>query len=189
MSNSTESTTEVATEFATLGGGCFWCLEAVYQRVQGVLHVESGYAGGHKANPSYEEVCSETTGHAEVVRITFNPAVIGYRDVLEIFFGIHDPTTLNRQGNDVGESYRSAIFTHSDQQYAIAQEVIQQAQTHWADPVVTQLAPIGDPPNYYAAEAYHQDYFNQHPNQGYCMFVVGPKVAKFQDTFKKFLRK
>jgi peptide-methionine (S)-S-oxide reductase len=175
------------TELATLGGGCFWCLEAVYQRVRGVLHVESGYAGGHTTNPTYEAVCSETTGHAEVVRISFDNAVISYREILEIFFGIHDPTTLNRQGNDVGESYRSAIFTHSDAQLAVAKDVIRQVQAHLQDPVVTQLAPIGEPPNYFKAEAYHQDYFNQHPNQGYCMFVVGPKVAKFQSTFKKYL--
>jgi peptide-methionine (S)-S-oxide reductase len=186
MTSSTQSNMP-ATEIATLGGGCFWCLEAVYQRTRGVVQVENGYAGGHKANPSYEEVCSETTGHAEVVRVTFDPAVISYREILEIFFGIHDPTTLNRQGNDVGESYRSAIFTHSDAQHAVAQKVIGEVQTHWPNPVVTQLASIGNPPNYYKAEAYHQDYFNQHPNQGYCMFVVGPKVEKFQKTFKKHL--
>jgi peptide-methionine (S)-S-oxide reductase len=176
-----------ATETATLGGGCFWCLEAVYQRVRGVLHVQSGYAGGHHPNPTYEAVCSETTGHAEVVRLQFDPQVISYREVLEIFFSIHDPTTLNRQGNDVGESYRSVIYTHSPAQLAVAQEMIRQVQSHWKDPVVTQLASIGDPPNYWPAEDYHQNYFNQHPNQGYCIFVVGPKVDKFQKTFKKYL--
>jgi peptide-methionine (S)-S-oxide reductase len=174
-------------EIATLGGGCFWCLEAVYQRVRGVKHVESGYAGGHTSNPTYEQVCSETTGHAEVVRLEFDASEIGYREILEIFYGIHDPTTLNRQGNDVGESYRSVIFTHSDAQMATAKDVIREAQPHWPNPIVTQLAPIGQPPNYFKAEAYHQDYFNQHPNQGYCMFVVGPKVEKFQKTFKKYL--
>lgn len=174
-------------EIATLGGGCFWCLEAVYQRVRSIKHVESGYAGGHTANPTYEQVCSETTGHAEVVRLEFDGSDISYREVLEIFYGIHDPTTLNRQGNDVGESYRSVIFTHSDAQNATAKDVIREAQTHWQDPIVTQLGPIGQPPNYFKAEAYHQDYFNQHPNQGYCMFVVGPKVEKFQKTFKKYL--
>jgi peptide-methionine (S)-S-oxide reductase len=177
-----------STEFATLGGGCFWCLEAVYQRVHGVVHVQSGYAGGHTANPTYEQVCSETTGHAEVVRVEFDPQVISYREVLEIFFSIHDPTTLNRQGNDVGESYRSAIFTHSEQQRVIAQDIIREVQTHWKNPVVTQLAAIGTPPNYWSAEAYHQDYFNQHPYQGYCMAVVGPKVEKFQKTFGRYLK-
>ncbi|MGL4574033.1 MAG: peptide-methionine (S)-S-oxide reductase MsrA [Burkholderiaceae bacterium] len=174
-------------EIATLGGGCFWCLEAVYQRVRGVKYVESGYAGGHTASPTYEQVCSETTGHAEVVRLEFDASEISYREILASFYGIHDPTTLNRQGNDVGESYRSVIFTHSDTQMATAKEVIREAQAHLQDPIVTQLAPIGQPPNYFKAEAYHQDYFNQHPNQGYCMFVVGPKVEKFQKTFKKYL--
>jgi peptide-methionine (S)-S-oxide reductase len=182
------TTLSSSTEIATLAGGCFWCLEAVYQRVHGVVHVQSGYAGGHTAIPTYEQVCSETTGHAEVVRVEFDPQIISYREVLEIFFAIHNPTTLNRQGNDVGESYRSAIFTHSPAQHAIAHALIKEVQTHWKDSVVTQLASIGVPPNYWPAEAYHQNYFNQHPTQGYCMAVVGPKVEKFQKTFKRYLR-
>ncbi|MFC3147765.1 peptide-methionine (S)-S-oxide reductase MsrA [Piscinibacterium candidicorallinum] len=174
-------------ETATLGGGCFWCLEAVYQRVRGVQHVQSGYAAGHSKNPSYEAVCSETTGHAEVVRLQYDPSVISYRQVLEIFFSIHDPTTLNRQGNDVGESYRSIIIPHSDAQIATAREVMAEAQRAHRDPIVTQLTGTDQAVNYWPAEDYHQDYFNQHPNQGYCAFVVAPKVQKFMKTFKDFL--
>jgi peptide-methionine (S)-S-oxide reductase len=171
-------------EIATLGGGCFWCLEAVYQRVRGVTAVENGYAAGHKLNPTYEQVCGETTGHAEVVQLTFDEKQISYRQILEIFFSIHDPTTLNRQGNDVGESYRSIILTHSDAQMQTAKEVIAEAQKHWRDPIVTQLQLVS---NYFKAEGYHQNYFNQNPSQGYCAFVVGPKVEKFQKTFKQYL--
>jgi peptide-methionine (S)-S-oxide reductase len=174
---------------ATFGGGCFWCTEAVFQRVRGVETVESGYAGGHTQNPTYEQVCDETTGHAEVVRVTFDENVIGYRQVLEIFFATHDPTTLNRQGNDVGESYRSIVIAHDDEQLKTAQQVIAEAQKTWPNPIVTQLlAP--DAPNtaYYKAEQYHQNYFNNNPHQGYCAFVVGPKVEKFSKTFKQFLR-
>ncbi len=167
-------------EFATLGGGCFWCLEAVYMEVQGVIDVESGYSGGHTLNPNYRDVCDGATGHAEVVRIEFDPVVITYREILEIFFGIHDPTTLNRQGNDAGTQYRSVIFYHSDAQKATAQEVIAEAQTEWGKPAVTQLLPA---PVYYRAETYHQEYFPNNPHQGYCMAVVGPKVAKFRKTF------
>jgi peptide-methionine (S)-S-oxide reductase len=170
----------MATETATLGGGCFWCLEAVYQELKGVQHVESGYTGGHVLNPTYEQVCEGSTGHAEVVRVTFDTDVVSYRDVLEIFFTIHDPTTLNRQGNDVGTQYRSAIYYHNPQQQEIARQVIAAMANVWDAPIVTELAPAGD---YYKAEDYHQNYFRQHPLQGYCAFVVAPKVAKFRKTF------
>jgi peptide-methionine (S)-S-oxide reductase len=170
-------------ETATLGGGCFWCTEAVFLAVQGVESVESGYAGGKVVNPSYEQVCDGETGHAEVVKVVFDPAVIGYREVLEIFFATHDPTQLNRQGNDVGTQYRSAVFTHSDEQRKIALEVIDELQREdvYGGKIVTQVVPLAD--DYYPAEAYHQNYFAQHPNQGYCAAVVGPKVAKFRKKF------
>jgi peptide-methionine (S)-S-oxide reductase len=167
-------------EFATLGGGCFWCLEAVFEELQGVVDVESGYAGGRVANPSYRQVCEGGTGHAEVVRIEFDPATIGYREILEVFFAIHDPTTLNRQGADVGDQYRSVIFHHSEAQKAVANDVIREAQQHHDDEIVTQLVPAGD---YWRAEAYHQEYFRHNPAQGYCMMVVSPKVEKFRRTF------
>ena len=160
-------------EFATLGGGCFWCLEAVYD-------VESGYSGGDVAKPTYQAVCNGTTGHAEVVRIEFDPKQISYREVLEIFFAIHDPTTLNRQGNDSGTQYRSVIFYHSDEQRQVAEGVIREAQTQWNKPIVTQLLSA---PAYYRAETYHQEYYRHNPGAGYCMFVVSPKVAKFRKTF------
>jgi peptide-methionine (S)-S-oxide reductase len=170
----------MATEIATLGGGCFWCLEAVYQELKGVQHVESGYTGGHVPNPSYEQVCDGTTGHAEVVRVEFDPAIVGYREVLEIFFTIHDPTTLNRQGNDVGTQYRSVIYYHSPEQQEIARQVIACMANVWDAPIVTELSPAQ---TYYKAEDYHQNYFRQHPLQGYCAFVVAPKVAKFRKVF------
>lgn len=173
-------------EFATLGGGCFWCLEAVYEELQGVVDVESGYAGGHVRNPSYRQVCDGDTGHAEVVRIEFDPTRLSYREVLEVFFAIHDPTTLNRQGNDVGTQYRSAIFTHSDAQRAIAEDVIREAQAHYEQEIVTQVLPA---PDYFRAEDYHQEYFRHNPAQGYCMFVVAPKVEKFRKTFAAKRRK
>jgi peptide-methionine (S)-S-oxide reductase len=171
--------------FATLGGGCFWCLEAVYENVEGVVDVESGYAGGHVANPTYEQVCDGDTGHAEVVRIEFDPQAIGYREILEVFFTIHDPTTPDRQGNDVGSQYRSAIFCHSEEQRRIAREVIAEVQAFVGKAVVTQLVPAAD---YYRAEAYHQEYFRNNPAQGYCMFVVAPKLAKFRKRFAARLR-
>ncbi len=175
------------TEKAILGGGCFWCLEAVYQRVQGVQQVISGYAGGHVANPSYEAVCSESTGHAEVVQIEFDPAVISFRQLLEIFFVIHDPTTLNYQGNDIGTQYRSVIYALSEQQLQIANEFIKElgAQGHFPNPIVTEviMAPV-----FYPAEDYHQNYYRNHPFQGYCMAVVGPKVSKFKKTFAALLK-
>jgi peptide-methionine (S)-S-oxide reductase len=167
-------------EFATLGGGCFWCTEAVYMDIKGVVDVESGYSGGTNPNPSYNAVCSGTTGHAEVVRLEFDPKVISYRQILEIFFTIHDPTTLNRQGNDVGTQYRSVIYFHSPEQQEIAREVIEEVAAVWPSKVVTQLEAA---PAYYRAETYHQEYFPNNPNQGYCAAVVGPKVAKFRKTW------
>ncbi len=172
-------------EIATLGGGCFWCTEAVFQQVRGVSHVESGYAGGHTLNPSYEDICTGETGHAEVVQIHFEPAVISYEQILHIFFNTHDATTLNRQGHDVGTQYRSVIFTHSDAQADTAAQVITQAQALSDAVIVTQLLPV---PVYYPAEAYHQNYYNNHPFQGYCAGVVGPKIAKFRKTMQAFLK-
>ena len=169
-----------AHEFATLGGGCFWCLEAVYEELDGVVDVESGYAGGLAAAPTYEQVCSGRTGHAEVVRIEFDPARIAYREILEVFFVIHDPTQLDRQGSDVGTQYRSVIFVHSDEQRRVAGEVIAEVEKHVAGKVVTAVLPA---PGYYRAETYHQEYFRHNPGQGYCMFVVAPKVEKFRKTF------
>lgn len=170
----------MATEIATLGGGCFWCLEAVYQQVKGVQAVESGYTGGQVKSPTYEQVCEGNTGHAEVVRVSFDPAIITYREILEIFFTIHDPTTLNRQGNDVGTQYRSVIYFHSPEQQGIARHVIAEMANVWDAPIVTELSPAE---TYYKAEGYHQNYFRQNPLQGYCAFVVAPKVAKFRKTF------
>lgn len=167
-------------EFATLGGGCFWCLEAVYEELQGVVDVESGYTGGQVPNPTYRAVCDGETGHAEVVRVEFDPAKISYREILEVLFTIHDPTTLNRQGNDSGTQYRSAIFTHSDAQRDVATGVIREAQAAYKQPIVTQVVPA---PVYYRAEDYHQEYFKHNPAAGYCMFVVAPKVEKFRRTF------
>ncbi len=174
--------THASSEVATLGGGCFWCTEAVFLDVDGVLAVESGYCNGHVLNPSYEQVCSGDTGHAEVVRVSFDPQRITFRELLEIFFVVHDPTTLNRQGNDVGTQYRSGIYTHGDEQDRIAREVIAELQSSGAvrGQVVTEVTPER---NYWRAEAYHQNYFAQHPGQGYCAFVVAPKVEKFRKTF------
>ncbi len=176
-----------STETATLAGGCFWCLEAVYENLKGVEKVVSGYAGGRRPNPTYEQVCAGATGHAEVVQITFDPSVVSYREIIEVFFTIHDPTTLNRQGNDVGTQYRSAIFYHSLEQQQTAQEVIKslEAQRLWTDPVVTELAAA---PTFYPAEDYHQHYFARNPTQGYCNFVVAPKVAKFRKQFMTKLK-
>lgn len=174
-----------ALETAVLGGGCFWCTEAVYLEVAGVVSVESGYTGGQQPDPSYEQVCAGATGHAEVVRLRFDPAVVSYRDLLEIFFTIHDPTTLNRQGNDVGTQYRSVIYYQSPEQEATARQVIAEMANVWDAPIVTALAPAQP---FYRAEDYHQDYFRQHPLQGYCAFVVAPKVAKFRNTFARRIR-
>jgi len=169
-------------EVATLAGGCFWCLEAAFQDLKGVENVQSGYAGGRVANPSYEDVCTGTTGHAEVVQITFDPQVVSFEDLLHVFFTIHDPTTLNRQGADVGTQYRSAIFHHTPEQKATAERVIAelQAQKLWDEPVVTELKPLTA---FYPAEEYHRDYFRRNPNQGYCRAVIAPKVAKVRKLY------
>jgi len=175
-------------EVATLAGGCFWCLEAVFDQLKGVLSVQSGYMGGHARAPTYEEVCSGETGHAEVVRIAFDPDTVSYRELLEVFFTIHDPTTPDRQGNDVGTQYRSAVFYHSPEQQAIAQEVMKNLGTAglWSSPLVTQVVPAGE---FYEAEDYHQEYFARNPHQPYCQFVVQPKVAKFRKHFLGRLKK
>ncbi|MEW6247453.1 MAG: peptide-methionine (S)-S-oxide reductase MsrA [Nitrospirota bacterium] len=174
-------------EIATLAGGCFWCLEAVYDQLKGVASVESGYIGGSVSNPTYEAVCTGRTGHAEAVQITFDPQVVPYRDLLEIFFAVHDPTTLNRQGNDVGTQYRSAIFYHSPDQKAIAEDVIATLTKEkvFDRPVVTEVVPAS---TFYIAEAYHQEYFVRNPLQGYCQYVIGPKVAKFRRQFAAKLK-
>ncbi len=171
----------------TLGGGCFWCTEAVFDRVRGINDVESGYANGDLPAPTYEQICTGTTGHAEVVKLTFDPAVIGVREILEIFFATHDPTTLNRQGNDVGTQYRSGIYYSDPAHKQVAEELLRQIGQDrlFGAPVVTELEPLR---SYWPAEAYHQDYFANHPNQGYCAFVVGPKVEKFRKTFAHHLK-
>jgi len=168
----------------TLGGGCFWCTEAVYVQVQGVLDVESGYSNGHLQHPSYEDVCTGTTGHNEVVRLVYDPSQISTREVLEIFFVIHDPTTLNRQGNDTGTQYRSGIYFSTPEQEAVAREVIAEMATSgvYSRPIVTEVLPLA---NYWPAEDYHQDFFARNPHQGYCMAVAAPKVAKFRKTFAR----
>jgi peptide-methionine (S)-S-oxide reductase len=175
-------------ETTTLAGGCFWCLEAVYDELKGVTDVVSGYAGGHVDQPSYHDVCAGTTGHAEVVQVTFDPKVISFKDILDVFFTIHDPTTLNRQGNDVGSQYRSAIFYQSPEQKATAEQVIKEleAQKLWRDPIVTEIAPIS---KFYSAEDYHQEYFANNPYQPYCQVVVAPKVAKARKAFVEKLKK
>jgi len=173
-------------ELITLGGGCFWCTEAVYEEVDGVLAVESGYCNGHVVAPSYEQVCGGDTGHVEVVQLTFDPQRITLREVLEIFFAVHDPTTLNRQGNDVGPQYRSGIYLHDEGQRSTAEAVRAEADRAHGGRVVTEIE-LRD--NYSRAEAYHQHYYAQHPGQGYCAFVVGPKVEKFRKTFAARLKK
>ena len=175
-----KSMTNYSTEIATIGGGCFWCIEAVFQQMRGVRKVESGYSGGAVHNPTYEQICTGKTGHAEVVRLEFEPAVISYKELLEIFFTIHDPTTLNRQGNDAGTQYRSVIYFHDAEQKATAQQVMKAMTEVWDDPIVTELS---EAPMFYIAEAYHQNYFRQNPQQGYCSVVVAPKVAKARKLF------
>jgi peptide-methionine (S)-S-oxide reductase len=186
----TDQTTNVpqGREIATLAGGCFWCLEAVYDQMKGVDSVESGYMGGQTPNPTYEQVCSGDSGHAEVIQITFDPKVVSYRELLEVFFVIHDPTTLNRQGNDAGTQYRSAIFYHSPEQQATATDVIAKlaAAKLWDDPIVTEVAPAV---TFHVAETYHQEYYVRNPRQSYCAFVVAPKVAKFRKHFVDRLKK
>jgi peptide-methionine (S)-S-oxide reductase len=175
------------TQTAVLGGGCFWCVEAAFNQLQGVQRVVSGYMGGRTQNPTYEQVCSGRTGHVEVAEITFDPDVISYEDVLEVFFTAHDPTTLNRQGNDVGEQYRSVIFYRDEQQRKTAQKVIAELTEEHAfqDPIVTTVEPAS---TFYPAEEYHQDYFKNHPYQPYCMFVVSPKVKKIREKFAARLK-
>jgi len=171
-------------EIATLGGGCFWCVEAVYQDLLGVIKVESGYSGGPSANPSYREVCSGLSGHAEVVQITFDPEIVSFQDILRIFFTVHDPTTLNRQGNDSGTQYRSVIYFHSSEQKNVSEAVIKEAQEAWDDPIVTEVSAFD---KFYKAEEYHQNYYKNNPNQGYCSFIIAPKVKKFREKFKELL--
>jgi len=175
-------------EVATLAGGCFWCLEAVFNDLQGVESVVSGYSGGHVPHPTYEQVCDDATGHAEVVQISFDPAVISYRDLLQVFFTVHDPTTLNRQGPDAGTQYRSAIFYHSPDQKATAEEVMRELTEAgvWSDPIVTEVTSFEV---FYPAEDYHQRYFERNPNQPYCRMVVAPKVAKFRKQYLSRLKK
>lgn len=174
-------------ETATLAGGCFWCVEAVFDDLEGVEDVTSGYTGGHKPNPTYQEVCTGETGHAEAVRITFNPQIISYADLLRVFFTVHDPTTLNRQGNDVGTQYRSAIFYHNDVQKEVAAEIRDEiaAAGLYENPIVTEITPAGE---FWPAENYHQEYFANNPNQPYCAAVVAPKVAKFRQKFASRLK-
>jgi peptide-methionine (S)-S-oxide reductase len=174
-------------EVATLGGGCFWCLEAVFEQLRGVMKVESGYSGGTVEDPNYRQVCSGDTGHAEVIQITFDPAVVSYREVLEVFFAIHDPTTLNSQGPDEGTQYRSAIFYHNESQRQVAERLIAEldASKIWSDPIVTEITPLE---KFYKAEDYHQEYFRSNPRQPYCQAVVNPKVVKFRKQFAGKLR-
>jgi peptide-methionine (S)-S-oxide reductase len=182
VSETTSTGTPPTLETATLGGGCFWCLEAVYVLLKGVHSVRSGYAGGHSQNPTYRQICTGTTGHAEVVQVDFDRSVISFREILEIFFTIHDPTTLNRQGADVGTQYRSVIFYHSPEQQAIAQQVIQEmtAKAIWPQPIVTELSPL---PEFYMAEEYHQDYYANNQVQPYCQVVIAPKVTKVRKEY------
>jgi len=176
------------TELATLAGGCFWCLEAIFREVDGVEEVIPGYTGGATVNPTYQEVCTDRTGHAEAVQLTFNPAKISYREILEIFFSVHDPTTPNRQGEDVGTQYRSAIFYHSDEQRAVAEAVIAELNEEhlWDKPIVTEVAPLK---RFYPAEDYHREYFSRHPQQPYCQAVISPKLSKFRKQWAKRLKR
>lgn len=178
-------TTSATMQTLVLGGGCFWCTEAVYVRVKGVLDVESGYANGDTSAPTYDDVCTGTTGYNEVVKLEYDPQQIGVRQLLEIFFLIHDPTTLNRQGHDVGTQYRSGIYVTHAEQATVAQEVLAEVQQQLGQPVVTELEPLR---NYHPAEDYHQDFFERHPGHGYCQAVAAPKVEKFRKTFSQWLR-
>ena len=179
---------KIELETATFGGGCFWCTEAVFDEVIGVTDVVSGYTGGELANPTYDDICTGSTGHAEVIRVTFDPAVISYGERLEIFFATHDPTTLNKQGADRGTQYRSAIFVHSPVQRLLAEEIITQLNTEkiWGSPIVTEVT---DAPIFYPAEDYHQEFFKRNPNQGYCMAVVSPKLSKLRQKFLAKLKR
>ena len=175
-------------EKATLGGGCFWCTEAVYLELKGITEVKPGYSGGHIKNPSYKEVCAETTGHAEVVQITFDPEIVSYSQILEVFFITHDPTSLNRQGNDVGTQYRSAIFYHSEEQKAVAEKVIQlfEEEKIYDKQIVSEVTEFD---KFYVADDYHLDYYNRNKTQGYCQFIITPKLDKFRKVFKNQLKK
>jgi peptide-methionine (S)-S-oxide reductase len=175
-------------EIATLGGGCFWCIEAAFQEIRGVINVESGYAGGKTVSPTYEQVCTGTTGHAEVVQVTFDPKIISFKDILEVFFTAHDPTTLNRQGADVGTQYRSVIFYHNERQKKIAEQVIQKfdAARVRDDAIVTTVEPLK---KFYKAEDYHRKYFNRHPEAAYCRVVIAPKIAKLRKKYREKLKK
>ena len=179
---------EQKSEVATLGAGCFWCVEAIYQRLEGVEKVESGYSGGTVKNPSYEQVCTGRTGHAEVIQVTFDTKKLSYKELLQVFFKTHDPTTLNKQGADVGTQYRSAIFYHNDEQKKIAEQVKKEtdAAKIWDDPIVTEISPFT---SFYKAEEYHQDYYNQNSFQPYCMMVINPKLSKFKKEFSNKLKK
>jgi peptide-methionine (S)-S-oxide reductase len=181
-------TESAGTEVTTLAGGCFWCLEAIFKEVDGVEDVTSGYTGGSTVNPTYQEVCSSNTGHAEAVQLTFNPDQISYREILQIFFSVHDPTTLNRQGEDVGTQYRSAVFYHNDRQRTIAEAVIRELNEArlWTKPIVTQIVPLD---KFYPAEDYHREYFSRHLEQAYCQVVISPKVSKFRHQWAKRLKK
>jgi peptide-methionine (S)-S-oxide reductase len=172
----------MTTQLATFAGGCFWCLEAVFEQLRGVTKVQSGYAGGHVPNPTYQAVCTGTTGHAEVVQVTFDPAVVSYRDLLGVFFSLHDPTTLNAQGGDVGTQYRSAIFYHDDEQRRAAEETVKELEAEhvFDDPIVTEIVPLD---GFYAAEEYHKEYYRRNPNQAYCRAVIAPKVAKLRSKY------
>jgi peptide-methionine (S)-S-oxide reductase len=174
-------------EVATLAGGCFWCIEAVFREVDGVENLVSGYTGGATVNPIYEQVCTGKTGHAEVVQVSFNPSRISYREILEIFFSVHDPTTVNQQGADMGTQYRSVIFYHNEQQEAVAEELIGELnKAHlWKKPIVTQIVPLG---TFYPAEHYHREYFSRHPEQAYCQMVISPKVTKFRKQWTQRLK-
>jgi peptide-methionine (S)-S-oxide reductase len=185
--NDDRSTGSSRTEVATLGGGCFWCLEAVYDELRGVEKVESGYSGGSVPDPTYRQVCTGTTGHAEVVQVTFDPEVVSFREILEVFFTIHDPTMLNRQGADVGPQYRSAIFYHDEDQRHVAEEVIAklEAEHLWDDPIVTEVTPLD---TFYRAEDYHQEYYRNNEYQPYCQVVIAPKVAKFRSRYLSRLK-
>ena len=181
----TENTPTGPLEVATLGGGCFWCVEAVYQDLKGVSKVESGYAGGHVDNPSYQEICTGLTGHAEVIQVTFDPAVVSFKDILEVFFTVHDPTTLNRQGNDVGTQYRSVVYYHSPEQKSTTEAVILSVQELFDDPIVTEITAFD---KFFKAENYHQNYYKDNPYQPYCAYVITPKVKKFKEKFKGKLK-
>ena len=177
---------DMKVDTATFGAGCFWCVEAVFQELRGVLKVESGYSGGYVDNPTYKQICYENTGHAEVTRIVYDPAVISFNTLLEVFWSTHDPTTMNRQGNDVGTQYRSVIFYHDDEQKALAEKSLTEVgQPLWEDKIVTEISPLT---NYYPAENYHQNYYSLNPNQGYCRVIINPKVAKFREKFADKLK-